>query len=328
MNTNENFYFVPREIPVEDRVDRNSTFSEFARLWMKENKSSLANRTFERYESLLKRIDMGIGHIPICEIRSYHLRQFLSKLYSQGANMRTGGGLSDKTILHHYRLISVILRQAVRDDLISFNPACKERMKAPRVFQHEVKVLQYEDFKQLISILVLGKVDMRMKTALLIMALTGLRRGECAGLQFGDIDFRNGLLSVRRSILYTANAGIYQKDPKTASSYRTFYISQWVIDIFSEYKEWYKKEFHIAEDQLNERKLFCQKDGSSIHPDTLTIWCRKFCKKYDFTKFTPHILRHTYASILISMGVSVKEVSARLGHSKLTTTVTIPNSNT
>ncbi len=320
---NTNIYFVPKEIPVEDYVNRNSTFSQYARLWMSENKIFLATRTFERYESLLERINMGIGHIPICEITSYHIKKFLGKLTNEGVNLRTGKGLSEKTVLHHYRLISVIMQEAVRDELIPYNPANRMHMRAPKVMQHEVEVLQYDDFKHLLNILITGKVDKRVKTAILLMALTGIRRGECAGLQFGDFDCQSGTLSVRRSILYTAKSGIYQKDPKTSSSFRTFYISQWVIDIINDYKEWYKEEFHTSEKEIKDRKLFCQKDGNYIHPDTLTIWCRKFCENYNFIKFTPHILRHTYASIVIGTGASVKEVSARLGHSKLTTTCNI-----
>lgn len=320
--SNTNFYFVPIEVPDEYCFNSNSTFAEYAEVWIEENTNILAIKTIARYRDLLKRINMGIGHIPLKDIQPYHLRQFLNKISQYGVNKRTGKCLSEKTILHHYRLISVILQQAVRDRLISYNPACKDRMKAPRVTRNEITVLQCNEYQKLISILTLDReIDIRMKTAILLMALTGLRRGEAAGLEFGDLQEGNDLLTIRRAILYTPEKGVFQKEPKTKSSYRTFLISPWVKSIIEDYKVWYQDTYSVRGNLLRKRKLFCQEDGKPIHPDTLTIWCRKFCNRNpSIPRFTPHILRHTYASMLISLGISMKEVSSRLGHSMLTTT--------
>lgn len=324
LSLNVNSFYVPLEIPTEYCFDSNSTFFDYSRIWIRENEGVLAEKTISRYKDLLKRINMGIGHIPIINIQPYHLRQFLKNISHYGVNKRTGKCLSEKTILHHYRLISVILQQAVRDQLIPFNPASKDRMKAPKVTKHEIASLQYSDFQSLISILTLSTTDIRMKTAILIMTLTGLRRGEVAGLEFGDLQETSNLLTIRRAILYTSEKGIYQKEPKTSSSYRTFLVSSWVKEIFQEYKEWYQTNYNVKSGALSQSKLFRQEDGNPIHPDTLTIWCRKFCdRNSSIQRFTPHILRHTYASMLISLGISMKEVSTRLGHSTVTTTCNI-----
>ena len=160
-----------------------------------------------------------------------------------------------------------------------------------------------------------------MRTAILLMVLTGIRRGEVAGLEFGDLQEEKDLLTIRRAILYTPESGVFQKQPKTESSYRTFLISPWVKSIILDYKQWYQDNYNVRSNLLLSRKLFCQDDGKPIHPDTLTIWCRKFCDSNpSIPRFTPHVLRHTYASMLISLGTSMKEVSCRLGHSMLTTT--------
>jgi hypothetical protein len=123
-----NALYVPIEIPKEHQISPNITFSRYSKIWIYENEETLAIKTCERYKSLLVRINMGIGHIPLKELSSYHIKQFLRVLSKDGMNKRTGGKLSAKTILHHYRLISVILQQAVRDCCIPFNPACKERV--------------------------------------------------------------------------------------------------------------------------------------------------------------------------------------------------------
>lgn len=318
----KNAYYVPAEVPLEYRFNDETTFKEYADVWISENAEQLAVKTTYRYRSLLERINLGIGHIRLKDLQTYHLRQFLKNLSQYGVNKRTGKYLSEKTILHHYRLISVILQQAVRDELISVNVASKEHMKAPRVSRHETQSLQSADFKKLISVLTTDVNDsnIRSKTAILLLVLTGLRRGELAGLQFGDL--QDNKLSIHRTVLYTPSNGIYQKEPKTQKSYRTFAVSKWVVDIFDTYQNWYKGKYSVPNDDklLSSRKLFCQKDGSLIHPDTITIWCKKFSKQNpSIQNFTPHILRHTYASMLMSLGVPVKEISCRLGHSKLTT---------
>ena len=315
-----NNLFIPLEIPEQHRFNSETTFSEYATVWLDDNCDMLSVRTIERYNDLFVRINNGIGHIPVCKLELYHLRQFLKKLSLVGENMRTGKCLSDKTILHHYRLISVILQQAVRDELITVNPASKNRMKAPKVVKHEVSVLQAEDFRQLFCFLSSDtETNYRAKVAISIMALTGLRRGEVAGLQFGD--FEGDFLTVRRAVLYTAKRGIYEKTPKTETSYRRLLISPWVQNIICEYQNWYMRTYRVSHERVASRKLFCQDDGKPIHPDTLTIWCRRFSEKHPSLKrFSPHMLRHTYASMLVGLGVSIKEVSVRLGHSKLTTT--------
>lgn len=109
--SNPNYYYVPIEIPAEYCFDSNSTFSEYANVWMDDYTNTLAVKTISRYGDLLKRINMGIGHIPLKDIQPYHLRQFLNKISQYGVNKHTGKCLSEKTILHHYRLISVILQQ-------------------------------------------------------------------------------------------------------------------------------------------------------------------------------------------------------------------------
>lgn len=89
-------------------------------------------------------------------------------------------GLSEKTILHHHRLISAILESAKRERLIPFNVA-SEHMKAPKVNPKEAKYLDDEQARRFLNLL-LNEEDIRVKTALILDLFTGLRRGELCGL--------------------------------------------------------------------------------------------------------------------------------------------------
>lgn len=60
--------------------------------------------------------------------------------------------------------------------------------------------------------------------------------------------------------------------------------------------------------------------GRRMHPDSITHWLKKFTKKNGLNHISPHMLRHTQASILINQNVDIVTISKRLGHSNPTTT--------
>lgn len=70
-------------------------------------------------------------------------------------------------------------------------------------------------------------------------------------------------------------------------------------------------------------KLFTQTDGTPIFPSRPTVWFHAFLKRHSLLPITFHQLRHTNASLLVSLGVDITTVSKRLGHSRTSTTLDI-----
>lgn len=310
--------FVDIDVPTMRKKSPNIPFGLYGRQWIEENQYTFAVKTYERYLDMFKRIESGIGHIPLKKITPYHINQFLNNLRQDGINKRTGGRLSEKTVLHHYRLISVILRQACREQLIKDNPATKEYIRPPKNVQHEIKILQMSEVQQLLK--KLNTAPIKWKTATLLMLFTGMRRGELCGLEWHDIDFDKKTISVVRTSQYTSNKGIFTKETKTSGSYRTFTISDNLIRILHNYQDWYKENFI---DKVGNKRLFVKLDGTPIHPDSVTDWLEKFSQNNLQRKITPHMLRHTYVSMLVYSGIDLKEISRRVGHSDLSTTCRI-----
>lgn len=317
-----NIYYVDEKIPTTHKISDETTFLSYANYWMEDCKNDLSEKTYRRYLSLLERINYGIGHIALKNIAPYHIKEFLKKLGQDGVNKRNGKKLSKKTILHHYRLISVILQQAVREQIIKYNPTSKDYMKPPKVPKTTIRCLQLQDVQKILAGLTGEQIKWQVITKILLF--TGIRRGELCGLEWQDIDFDNKIISIMRSSLYTVEKGIYTKEPKTKSSTRIFSVSDKVLAIFYEYKEWYKETYgYVSDCDLASKRLFITRDKKPMHPDSINDWMTKFYIKNDIVKFTPHILRHTYISLLISKGVSIKEISERVGHSNLSTTCNI-----
>lgn len=246
-------------------------------------------------------------------------------------------GLSEKTILHHHRLISAILSQATRDRLIPYNIADKNYTKAPRISRKEANFLDDFEVQEVMSKLSLEALKWR--TAIMLLIYSGMRRGELMGLEWSDIDFDHSVIHISRTSQYVSSLGIITKDTKNFSSTRTVKLPQEAFALLEQYRRWWlalrtgmgdKWQYEIEITYANGKRelvpndrLFIKDDSTPMHPDSLTDWTHNFIKKYNLPKFSPHSLRHTNASLLIANGVNIPTVSKRLGHSSVTTTTKI-----
>ena len=147
-----------------------------------------------------------------------------------------------------------------------------------------------------------------------LAADTGARRGELCGLQWSDIDWKSGAVTIRRNLQYTARAGIYETSPKNKKTRS--------VDIGPETLALLRKLRDEQAASCISKWCFTQ-DGTPdpIHPTSPTRYFKKFGEKYGIEDFHPHKLRHTSASIAITNGADVVSVSERLGHSDTAVTL-------
>ena len=91
------------------RADTRQTFAAYCDyvINLKENRGT-KHSTIVRYKELTERIYPQIGHIKLKDLRVEHLNNFYTYLSSDGLNKRTGGKVSNNTILEHHRLISAV----------------------------------------------------------------------------------------------------------------------------------------------------------------------------------------------------------------------------
>jgi len=154
-----------------------------------------------------------------------------------------------------------------------------------------------------------------------LLLYSGMRRGELAGLEWKDIDFDKGTISIRRSSQYVSGKGIFTKDTKTETSDRTIRLSQIAFDMLKTYRAWQSKErLKIGSDRNDCDRLFTTWNGSPIHPDSITGWFAELIKRHELPKVTIHSLRHTNITLLIMAGIPLRTVAKRAGHSSTVTT--------
>ena len=305
-------------------------FSEFTEIWKRDYGSKeLAPSTYKRYCRMLEtRILPYFGHFYINKIKPTDIMQFYDLLGrdTQLVRKKSNNGkktlkpLSGKTILEHHRLLRAMLHKAIYWQLIVSNPA--ERVQPPKAMKPKRRYYDDEQCKILLENLTeLGEEQIKYKVAIILTIFTGVRLGELMGIEWQDVNFKTGIVSINRSSQYLADKGVFTKTLKTESSYREVAIPDFVISLLEEYKLWYdKQKSFYGELWTNSNRLFVQADGKPMYPSTISKWFVKYVAQIGLPVINFHGLRHTNATLLISQNIDVAVVAARLGHAQITTT--------
>ena len=227
--------------------------------------------------------------------------------------------LSEKTILEHHRLISMILAQADKELLIPYNPAAKAT--PPKVRKKEANYFQPEEVADILKALEDAPIKWKAMTYILID--TGCRRGELMGLQWHCVDLDKGIMMIKQALLYTKEKGTYVGPPKTGRP-RAVALAPETIEILRRWKkEQLRTKLRHGDIWLDGGFIFTKDDGRPMHPDSITDWLNKFSEANDLPHINPHAFRHTVASILIANGVDPVTTANELGHADANTTQAI-----
>ena len=193
-------------------------------------------------------------------------------------------------------VISSAMDFAVAQKIIPENP-CKA-VALPKVEHKEMQTIPAE---QLQAFLQEAKATGVYEMYYIELA-TGLRRGELLGLKWTDIDWKNGIIKVRRSIA-RVNGEIVESPLKTKNSYRAVSISPQAVEILKEQKK-----------KTNDQYIFPSPNGGPISPDSVNNMLKRVLARAGIRKVRFHDLRHTFATIALQNGVDIKTVSGMLGH--------------
>lgn len=291
-------------------------FKDFANnLYMKSHGSTLKAKTRREYEiHLHDRLLPYFGEMYLKDITPLDIRHWLASLERIDGS---GVPLSENSKGVFFRTLSAILGKAYEWELIDSNPC--EKVKQPRKAQSDVKALQVDEVKTVLDKLPQYE-DERVKALIILLLNTGIRESEAAGLEWQDINFDTSEIQIKRECIYIPNEGIIEDTPKSKSGTRKFYFPEFVSDALRTYKEYQAAEINARGDlwtgARGERtKLFTQFNGSPVHDSTLRKWVKKYMVWAGVPYVTVHGLRHTYASMMMSLGVDARTIAAQLGHS-------------
>jgi integrase len=284
------------------------TVGEYLRAWLA-SAHKQSPKTLERYRELAElQIIPHLGHHPLQKLHPLHLQAWHHELHKT---------LSNRSIQHAHRLLSVALSNAVRVGALSHNVATVVR--PPAAISPEIEMLSPTQVTGL-----LGALKGHSLYPLIALAIgTGARRGELVGLQWGD--FEGCQLRIQRSVEETRKLGRQLKGPKTRYGKRTITLADETVAVLSAYKvKQLELRLMLGLGKIEPSTLmFSTIEGGLLSPNNITRAWHRALKRAGLPRVSFHSLRHFHASQLINAGTDILTISRRLGHAKSSITLDV-----
>lgn len=309
------------------KPDSNMNFLEYAKLWLKDYAEiNIKPSTLYGYKSCLNaHILPRFKDYKLSDITVYELEKFYNDLRkTKSLNPDSNGNhnlLSEAVVRHQHSLLCVMLNTAVKWDFINFNP-CLKLTKPPTVTRKEMKFYDEKELKKLFQHL--EYENLTFKTAIYLLTLGGMRRGECLGLFWEYIDFEKKTITIKNNLLNIREKGVYLDTPKTKKSKRTISLPDICFDLLKKLKAKQELEKEMfSNDWMDTEFVFKDEYGNYYNPSRLSRQWVLFQKKHNLKHIRLHDLRHTCATYLLSHNVPIATVSKKLGHSNIYTTLDV-----
>ena len=267
------------------------TFAEVADAWWEKKEPKLSPNSLSSFQARLKEVKTEFGEIPVDEITAQMILQWLDRI--------AANGYAQKGITNRKSIMKSILDSALASGEIPSNP-CKDLPIVKGAPPKKRRPASDEDIVR-IEELKNGDLIARMYY---FMEYSGCRVGEASVLQQKDLDLENHKARITKTIAFRGQKPEIKESPKTDAGDREIDLYDNVIEILPHYDD----------------------------PNTFVFFPAGLPTKYqwekamrDFRKAngitaTAHRLRHTYAGIMHSAEVDVKDAQARLGHSSIAMT--------
>ncbi|MCB2190417.1 MAG: site-specific integrase [Deltaproteobacteria bacterium] len=287
------------------------TFADYSQLWLADYvKNFCRQSTYERYSQVLKnKVVPRLGKMRLDQIKKRHVRDVLMFYFRQGLSKSSVSIIKDA--------ISGVMGYAEEAELISGNPAkgVTKRMNIHR----QKKATVGQAFTPEETQVFLGKCLEYYPNhypLFLVAFRTGMRLGELLALQWGDVDWHNCLLVVRRSYKNGRTSGT-----KTGRERRVDMSAQ-VVEALRELNARRKREAMQA--GLGEVVPWIfHRDGMPIAQNSIRHYYKRTLRKAGLPDRRFHDIRHSFATQLLTLGQPVTYVKEQLGHSSIKITVDI-----
>jgi len=274
------------------------TFASLAEEYLKNCKVMLKPTTYYNKECMVKcKFLPFFGDMPLNEITKRHVRKWQVEM------MDPENGYSATYLRNLHSQLNAIFNYAVDNYDLPKNPS-RDAGAMGKKKSNRCKIWQKEDFEQFVE----AVSDKEMSKVMFnVLFYSGIREGELLALTLKDFDFKNNRINVNKSY-----ARLNGKDlimlPKTEKSIRKVYMPESVMNMVQEYS----------------KTLFDYKPTQRLFPANkrwLLYEMKRGCEISGVEKIRIHDIRHSHASLLLQMGVTMLEISERLGHEDVKTTL-------
>ena len=295
------------------------TIRELCELWKTEKKRSGAeSSTTENYGSIVDHhILPAFGDKAINELDAATIQK---TLYAKTVDGRVdgNGGLSSATVNLMHAILMMVFNFAVDQGYLEQNPMRVKRVKKIKGRKRQIRVMADDTVAKLLE----GTEDARIKALFGFMLSTGVRRGEALGLKWSEVDIGQHEVWIRQGLKKDKAKKAVLGRLKRDNTERTIPLHPDDFAALMEWKEAQDEEKQLLGKEYNDHGyVFANADGTRIYPDMVNAWLEKALARLGLPRYTPHEMRHTFASRMIRAGTHPKVLQELLGHSTIKMTM-------
>ena len=208
--------------------------------------------------------------------------------------------LSEKSIAHNITVLRSFYKYLMIEKIVSVSPIAL--IDLAKITNSLRNVLSYEEINKLLDIKITDKYSARNKAMLELMYASGLRVSELINVKISDIDLEN-------AIIRTIGKGDKE---------RIIPLGDYAICAIKIYMDGYRESLLI--NGVNDY-LFINNHGNKMTRVGFFKIIKKLAREKDIkTNFSPHTLRHSFATHLLDAGADLRSIQELLGHSDIKTT--------
>ncbi len=294
-------------------------FCDFVSEWVKSSKGKVQHSTYDGYIHMLDRHiypyfkELGL---TVTKIEPFHIQQYYT--------VKLGEGLNPNTVIKHHAIIRTALQSAKKQGIVKDNAA--DLAEKPKRQRYNSEFYNVEEINELFKV-IKGK---SVEIPVLLTAYFGLRRSEVLGLKWKSVDFNNRTISISHKVVRAKIDGkltfIQTDDLKTHASYRTLPLADNVLEYLTDLKRRQERNKRLCGDSyiLEFDDYICVNEmGDLLKPDYVSDRFGKEIDRAGLKHIRFHDLRHSCASLLLSLGYSMKDIQEWLGHSNYQTTANL-----
>lgn len=285
--------------------------------WLPSARATLKPSTAKLYETLLDAyVIPRLGPTRLQALTAARLNAFYADLLAAGRT-QGDGGLSATSVRGIHRVIHRALRDAVKWDRLSKNPA--EVADPPRATRPTMSAWNASQVGSFLT----NAAEDDDAPIWILLATTGIRRAEALGLHWPDVDLDAGRITVRSALSYVGTRAVLT-EPKTSSSRRLVALPAVTVAALRGHKARQAAvRLEMGPEYRDLGFVFAGIDGAPMNPTTVSRRFNRLVEQSGLPRITLHGLRHSWATIALGAGVPAKVASEILGHSSISVTMDV-----
>jgi integrase len=285
------------------------TVGQFLDRWLSDvAKPGVRPSTYESYRLHVERhLKPALGHLALRKLTPQHVQALM--------NEKVKAGLAPRTVHLMRATLRRALGYAVKWSLVTRNVATL--VEPPRAVRKPVQPLNAEQVRRFLD----ATRDDRFGPLFHVAIASGLRQGELLGLQWEDVDFAAGTVTVRRALQRIDKRPVFV-EPKSDRSRRTVNLPASAVAALKIQKDRQAFARQAAGEHWQEQDLvFASTIGTPLDAPNVTHRLQALLKDAGLPRQRFHDLRHCCASLMLANGEHPRVVMETLGHSQISLTM-------